>query len=595
MKSLGLYKNSQVFKIALIVAIIVMCYIGSVFYSQMRRLDASVDLISKSNETQLQLEAILSTVSMYETNMRSYIITKDESYLKNRFLDRATIELNIKKIERLTLNTVQSKDVDSIKKLIDYRFELFRETLTLAKDKNFNPLELNQKLLESSNCTKSMRDFVYKSIDKETKIAKLHNSSHQYELRNSMINAFLLVIISLLMVLLSYNKINIDIKELKQKNDELIFLNHSFNNAEKIAGFGHWKVDLDTNSYTFSDNFYRMLGVEPNAFAPTLENFSKYIHPDDYDRVVKEHAESLKNSETTTMTFRYLLRDGSIRHIMSVGSFIKNANGDPVKIGVNYDVTEQNKRTLELEENNQQLLSMNDELQSFNNIASHDLQEPLRKIQMFISRLEENDIELLTESGKDYFSKIKLASHRMQTLLIDLLNYSRAVKGDKAFVKTNLNEVLVQVLHDLASSIEDKRAIIEIGNLPKINAVAFQMEQLFVNLISNSLKYCKDDVDPIINIDSETITSKYLHNGKLITNNDYHKIVVSDNGIGFKQEYAEKAFQLFKRLETDAKYSGTGLGLAICKRIVENHDGFIKVKAKPNEGVKFSIYIPKSI
>ncbi|WP_309641020.1 ATP-binding protein [Flavobacterium sp.] len=594
-KLLGLYKNSQVFKFALGVAIVLVCYVASVFYSQMQRLDSSLDLIAKSNQTQLELEKVLSVISMYETSLRSYIITKDETYLKNRFLDRAQVELNLEKIQKLSFNTVRSKDIDSLEKLIDYRFKLFRQTLTIAKDRKVNPVDLNAKLLESSNCTKAMRDFVYKSISKETNIVKLHNSSHQYELRHSMINVFLLVIISLLMVLLSYNKMNVDIDELKKTNDELKFLNHSFNNAEKIAGFGHWKFNLVTNTFKFSENFYRLMGVAPNSFEPKLENSNKYIHPDDFDRVMKVHKDSLKTRQPTNVTFRYLLDDGSIRHIMSVGSFTKNANGDDVKIGVNYDITEQYKRTLELEENNKQLEMINDELQAFNNIASHDLQEPLRKIQMFISRLEEKEIELLTPSGKDYFSKIKLASNRMQSLLIDLLNYSRAVKGDKVFVKTNLNDVMQQVLHDLATNIEDKKAEIEIGNLPKMKAIAFQMEQLFVNLISNSLKYSKDDVLPKIMIFAEPIESEVLHNGKPVTNEEYHKIVVIDNGIGFKQEYADKAFQLFKRLETNAKYTGTGLGLAICKRIIENHNGFITVDAKPNEGVKFSIFIPKAI
>ncbi|WP_298224008.1 ATP-binding protein [Flavobacterium sp.] len=595
MRFFGLYKNSQVFKLALIVAIALVCYIASVFYNQMQRLDTSVDLIARSNRTQLELEKVLSVVSMYETSLRSYIITKDESYLKNRFLDRAQIELILKRIERLSFGADKSKDIDSLRKLIDYRFMLFRETLTIAKDKKINPLELNARLLESSNCTKAMRDFVYKSINKQINIAKLHNSSHQYELRNSMINVFLLVIISLLMVLLSYNKMNVDIRALKKANDELKFLNHSFQNAEKIAGFGYWKYNLDTDTYIFSDNYYRMLGVEPGSFEAKVENSSKYLHPDDYESIMKAHEDSLKNHQDTTMTFRYLLADGTIRYITSVGSFTKNAIGQTVKIGVNYDVTEQYKRTIELEENNKQLVVMNEELQAFNNIASHDLQEPLRKIQMFISRLEEKELELLTDSGKDYFSKIKLASNRMQRLLIDLLNYSRAVRGDKAFVKTNLNEVIQQVLHDLATNIEDKKAEIEIGALPKIKAIAFQMEQLFVNLISNSIKYSKDDVPPKIEIFAETIEPNEMHKGQPIASDKYYKIVVADNGIGFKQEYAEKAFQLFKRLETDAKYAGTGLGLAICKRIVENHNGFIKVKAKPNEGVKFSIFIPKTI
>lgn len=594
MKFLGIFKNSQVFKLALALTIVLMGYIAFVFYHQMSRLDSSVDLIAKSNQTQLELEKILSVVSMYETSLRSYIITKDERYLQNRFLDRAKIELHLKNIEQFSSKKTKHADIDSLKKLIDYRFLLFRQALTVAKDRQMNPDALNAKLLQGSNCTKAIRDFVYKSINQQIEIARVHNLSHQYELRNSIINAVLLVMLTLLMVLLSYNKMNVDIRALKKANDELKFLNHSFQNAEKIAGFGYWKINLDTNTYTYSDNYYRILGVAPQSFEAKMENAAKFLHPDDYDRVISEHKTSLKNRTDTNTTFRYLLPDGTIRHVLSVGSFTRNAKGETVKIGVNYDITELHKKTLELEENNRQLLAMNDELQAFNNIASHDLQEPLRKIQMFISRLEESEMDCLQETGRDYFSKIKLASNRMQTLLIDLLNYSRAVKGDKTYVKINLNDILAQVIQDLTPSIEEKSAEIEIGNLPKVKAVAFQMEQLFVNLISNSLKYAKDDVPPKIKIYQEPIDPKEVYQGQPINPEQYHKIMVVDNGIGFRQEYVDKAFQLFKRLETDAKYSGTGLGLAICKRIIENHNGFFKVKAKPNEGVRFAIFIPKN-
>jgi hypothetical protein len=293
------------------------------------------------------------------------------------------------------------------------------------------------------------------------------------------------------------------------------------------------------------------------------------------------------------MIFRFLTPDGDVKYIMGVGSFTKNGSGDLIKIGVNYDITNQYKKTLELEENNKELKYINKELEAFNNIVSHDLQEPLRKIQMFISRLEEKELDLLTVQGKEYFSKIRATANRMQTLLIDLVNYSRTIKGDKIFVATNLNKVLEEILQDLSSTIDDKKAIFTIGNLPVIKVIPFQIKQLFINLITNSLKYSKEDIAPKISIIAKKVTDKEMQDYKITNKKDYYKIVISDNGIGFKQEYSDKIFLLFKRLETDPKYAGTGLGLAICSRIVENHKGFIKVKAKPNEGAKFYVFIPK--
>ncbi|HMI06900.1 MAG TPA: ATP-binding protein [Flavobacterium sp.] len=595
MKSLRLYKHAQVFKIALGIAIIVIGYIASVFYSKMQKLDDSVELIATSNQTQLELEKLLSIISNYETSLRSYIITKDESYLKDRFLNRGEIELNIRKLKKLTSHSPEvTKDLDSLKVMFNRRFDLFRETLTIAKAKNIDKNELNTKLLESTAYTNRMREAVYRRINSEAKKLRDLNNTHQFELEDSIISAFLLVILSLLILLLSFNKVNVDIDELKKANDELQFLNLSFNNAEKIAGFGHWKVNLETNTYTFSDNYYRLLGVEPHAFEPNLENATKYIHPDDLEYVMQTHQDSLVNHESTSIVSRFLPENGETKYFRIVGSFTHNSKGQLVKVGVNYDITDLYKKTVELEENNKELQAINDELESFNNIVSHDLQEPLRKIQMFISRLEDDDGGGLSDQGKDYFTKIRTAANRMQTLMMDLVNYTRTIKGDKTFVKTNLNSLLDQILLDLALNIEEKNASVTIGNLPTIQTIPFQIEQLFINLITNSLKYSKEDVAPEISITAEKITEKETYQDIDLTDKKYHKIVVSDNGIGFRQEYAEKIFVLFQRLETDAKYSGTGLGLAICKKIVENHNGCIKVRSKPNVGTQFSIYFPKN-
>lgn len=595
MKFLQQYKSDQVFKIALGIAIVVVCYIGSVFYSKMQKLDDSVELIATSNQTQLELEKLLSIISNYETYLRSYIITRDESYLKNRFLDRAEIELNFKKLKKLCAHSPRvNADLDSLKLMFDHRFQLFRETLTLAKIKNGDKQELNAKLLESTDLSNKMREHVYRTIQSEAQKLKHLKDTHQFELEDSIISAFLLVILSLLILLLSYNRLNIDLSQLRRANDELQFLNHSFNNAEKVAGFGHWKLNLHTKKYHFSDNFYRLLGVEPQSFEANPENVAKFMHPEDFESAMQIHNESLKTLEPTSVLIRYILPNGETKYISSVGSFMKNGKGETVKVGVNYDLTEQYKKTIELETNNRELKTMNEELESFNNIVSHDLQEPLRKIQMFISRIEEKEEEVLSEQGKDYFNKIRNAANRMQNLMIDLVNYARTIKGDRTFVKTNLNSLLAQIVEDLSINLDEKKAKITVEALPTIKAIPFQVEQLFINLITNSLKYSKENTPPKITIRAEKITEPEYFQDMEFTDKRYHKIVVSDNGIGFKQEYAEKIFVLFQRLETDAKYSGTGLGLAICKKIVENHNGAICVKSKPNQGAEFSIYFPKN-
>jgi len=594
MKFLGLYKNTQIFKIALIVAIIVIGYIAKVFYTQMQKLDDSVELIANSNKTQYELEKLLSIMGNYEMNLRNYIITKDESYLEDRFSNRGEIEGCLQNLRRIAAtNPIKIKDVDSLNNLIDYRFKLFRDLLTIQKSKQKNNPELYVKLLESSVCTETMHTFVYKRINAEIDKIKKYDISHQFELNDSIISAFLLVMLSFSILLLSFNKMNIDINELKKTNDELKFTNLSFKSAEEIAGFGHWKFNLDTNKFTFSDNYYRLMGLEPNTFEPNLESATKFLHPDDFKQAIETHKQSLIDHKPTSTMLRYVLVDGSVKYIMTVGSFTKNSSGNFIKIGINYDITAQYKKTLEIEENNKQLKDINAELEAFNNIVSHDLQEPLRKIQMFISRLEENEFELLTENGKDYFTKIRSSANKMQILLIDLLDYSTVAKGDKVLVKLNLNDLVEQCIHEMSLSIEERKGEVKVKDLPEIFGIGFQLERLFVNLISNSLKYSKENSTPKIVIKSDKNFIKEKCNDKVYSSKEYHKIVVVDNGIGFKQEYADKIFLLFKRLETESKYTGTGIGLAICKKIVENHNGCIMVKSKVNVGTKFSIFFPK--
>lgn len=594
MKYLGLYKRAQLFKITLGIAIVFIVYIASDFYFKMHKLDESVELIATSNKTQLELEKLLSIISDSETSIRSYIITKNETYLKGRFGNRGEIEINLKNLKKLTAHSPEiSKDLDSLKRMFDHRFDLFRETLLIAKSKNVDSNILNAKMLETTDFSNRMRQMVYNRINTEAGKVRYLNDTHQFELENSIISAFLLVILSLLILLLSFNKMNVDFNTLKASNDELQFLNHSFNNAEKIAGFGHWKVNLETNVYTFSDNYFKLLGIESEKFGSTLENVSKLIHPDDAEFVLQTHKKSLVTLEPTSLVCRFILPNEELKYMMVVGSFTKNSKGQNVKMGVNYDVTELYTKTVELEQNNRELNAINEELESFNNIVSHDLQEPLRKIQMFISRLEEKDQGLLSDQGKDYFSKIRTAANRMQRLMIDLVNYTRTIKGDKVFVKTNLSKLLEQIVQDLAVNIEEKNAVVTIGKLPIIMAIPFQIEQLFINLITNSLKYSKENIPPEIHIGAVKIETVEIVENIEISDGNFYKIVITDNGIGFKQEYAERIFLLFQRLETDSKYTGTGLGLAICKKIVENHGGFIRVKSNPNQGAEFSIYLPR--
>jgi signal transduction histidine kinase len=245
----------------------------------------------------------------------------------------------------------------------------------------------------------------------------------------------------------------------------------------------------------------------------------------------------------------------------------------------------------ELQLKNKHLENSVDELNSFNYIASHDLKEPLRKILFFTDILLGNGKELSSES-RQYLTKILASGERMKNLLTDLLTYSQASMMEHKKEWIDLNVLLGKVVESLAEMLKEKRAIVDYKGLPRVLAVGSQMEQLFENLITNSVKYSKENEPPLIFVSCVLVSKEALPVTFEALHDQYHKILFSDNGIGFTQDNAEKIFELFQRLHRKQEFSGTGIGLTICRKIVQNHDGFITATSEVDKGTTFTIYLP---
>ncbi len=245
------------------------------------------------------------------------------------------------------------------------------------------------------------------------------------------------------------------------------------------------------------------------------------------------------------------------------------------------------KRTSELVEANKKLQTYtqdlersNHELEAFAYVASHDLQEPLRKIQTFSDRISERYAAQLDDRGQDYLRRMNTAAYRMQSLIIDLLTYSRIATREQPFQQISLNYIVQEVLNDLSTHIEENKGQISVQKLPHIEADATQMRQLFQNLLSNSLKFHQPDQPPIVQIYSTSLA------------NNTAQIIIEDNGIGFDEKYLSRIFEVFQRLHGRTRYPGTGVGLAICRKIVLRHQGTITAQSQPNKGAKFIITLP---
>ena len=357
----------------------------------------------------------------------------------------------------------------------------------------------------------------------------------------------------------------------------------------RINSISIWNIT--TNKLIYSENLYRLLGCEPNSFKPSVTNYLKFVHPDDRHIVANGVDNLLKKHDTYTRMYRVIRKDGQIRFFRSIGKFIEN-NGHSTHIGVIQDITLEHMNNLTLQEKNRELELSNKELSSFNQIASHDLQEPLRKIQTFISLIKESELSGLSKLDIDYLDRIQNSLTRMRKLIDDLLLYSRTNKTDKIFEESDLNILLKNTLLELFEEIEEKSAHIESVQLPVLKVIPFQIQQLFKNLINNSLKYSKPLGEQVIKIDCEKITAKDYPILNMDSEKKYYKITVTDSGQGFEQQYADQIFTIFKRLHTSDEYPGTGIGLSICKRIVENHSGFIFAEGKSGIGATFSIFFP---
>jgi two-component system sensor kinase FixL len=282
----------------------------------------------------------------------------------------------------------------------------------------------------------------------------------------------------------------------------------------------------------------------------------------------------------------YKRRDGTSVIMEIHQKRIRDAAGRPTGLRTFLlDITQRKRAEITLVEQANKLAQSNTELEHFAYVASHDLQEPLRKIQAFGDRLKTKYQESLGPEGLDYLTRMQNAAARMQILIQDLLSLSRVASNSKPFTPVDLGDVIRTVVSDLEMRINDAGGRIEIGSLPVILGDRGQMAQLFQNLIGNGVKFRKPGEDPVVKIDS------LVH--PLASGAAGWRITVEDNGIGFDEKYRDRIFQIFQRLHGRNEYEGTGIGLAICRKIVDRHGGAITANSAPGTGARFVITLPQ--
>lgn len=388
-------------------------------------------------------------------------------------------------------------------------------------------------------------------------------------------------------------------KKLKVKNDELQKVLEEFRFVTDFIPQMVWSTKPDGYHDFYNKQWYDYTG---RSFEETRgKNWNAVLHPEDQQRASKIWKQSLQTGDPYEIEYRLRKYDGEYRWFLGRALPLRNEAGTIVKwFGTCTDIHDQKmlneileqkvkERTLELQKANGELEASNAELLQFASVASHDLKEPLRKIHIFSNLIKDRYLGSV-DGASDYIERIISASARMTKLINDLLTFTR-LSINASFENVSLNRLVDEVMSDLELAISEKHAIIEVDDLPRIDAITGQIRQVFQNIISNALKFSKKDERPRIKITCE-IVERCAIDAKRDEHGEFCRITIKDNGIGFDDQYAEKIFTIFQRLHTKEQYDGTGIGLAITRKIIERHKGVISATGKEGEGSNFTIVFP---
>ena len=367
--------------------------------------------------------------------------------------------------------------------------------------------------------------------------------------------------------------------------------------TEMLLQFGSWAWEISTNIVSWTPGLYSLLEYDPKEVEGRIGLGFYMSHVlDEYSQTFQDILENAMK-EKSDFSYEYVIRtkSGTLKTISTRGKLVKDSSGDVLKmLCINRDITAIRTFEKEQERNIRELYRSNRDLEEFAYIASHDLQEPLRKISMFTERLKAKYDNALDSEGNLFIERILASAANMRILIDDLLNFSRANRRTHTFDLVDFNSVFEGVKSELELNIEETGAVIRFsGTLPTIQAVTSEMKQLFANILSNAIKFRKADVPPEIEVRSGKVSRTEKQALGLPATTAFYRIEVHDNGIGFENEYSERIFQIFQRLNGKAEYPGSGIGLAICKKIVEKHNGLIFAKSAPDCGATFTVILPE--
>ncbi len=384
-----------------------------------------------------------------------------------------------------------------------------------------------------------------------------------------------------------------------------------FRLVSRVTNDALWDWDFVNNIVWWGDTFYNQFGYKTTSTAIDRNGWLDKIHPSDRAGTEASIFAAINSHQTQwSREYRFRKENGEYAHVLDRGYILHDDYGTPYRmLGSMLDITELKRageeiarakeeleqkvaeRTFQLQQLNEALETSNHDLQQFASIASHDLQEPLRKIHMFSKLIQDKYGDTMPEDIRAWFSKINRSTDRMRALIIDILNFSRLSAEVSYFRETDVQTLFTDSLEDFEVAIREKQAEITANSLPTLDLIQGQFRQVLHNLLSNALKFSSPGVPPRIHLEAVRVRDRSF-NSPQDENGNFYRFTLTDNGIGFEAKFAEDVFKLFQRLHSKDRYEGTGIGLAITKKIIERHNGIISVHSEEGKGTRFDWIIP---
>jgi PAS domain S-box-containing protein len=386
-----------------------------------------------------------------------------------------------------------------------------------------------------------------------------------------------------------------DITDAQKNEEEIKAVRSLIEETEELLQLGSWTYTIADQKITWTKGLYQLFEYEQDDLpAITYDFYVDLVSAEDLASFELALQNAIRTNSGFEHEYQVKTKTGVIKIVSTKAKVVTDASGNPLKVvGITRDVTRLRNFERDRERSIRELNRSNKELEEFAYIASHDLQEPIRKISTFGERLKAKFSDRLGTDGSLYLERIMASAENMRMLIDNLLEFSRTTRSSHAFEWINLQDVITAVKTDLELKIEETNATIITTAMPRLEAVASEMKQLFNNLLSNAIKFRKSALAPIIKITGTKTTKSEKEEHHLPVDKEFFKIQVNDNGIGFEEEYADRIFQIFQRLHGKAEYPGSGIGLAICKKIVDNHNGIMYAESKPGSGATFVVILPE--